>query len=42
VAESTGQPTFADAGWPAQDQIVVRLNRKRDAVPVLRDLMATG
>ena len=26
VAEGTGQPTFADAGWPAQDQIVVRID----------------
>src|SRR4051794_3057432 len=26
VAESTGKPSFADAGWPAQDQIVVCLD----------------
>ena len=26
VAESTSKPTFADAGWPAQDQIVVRVD----------------
>jgi len=26
VAERTGKPTFADAGWPAQDQIVVRID----------------
>jgi len=26
VAEGTGKPTFADAGWPAQDQIVVRVD----------------
>jgi hypothetical protein len=26
VAEGTGKPTFADAGWPAQDQMVVRID----------------
>jgi hypothetical protein len=26
VAEGTGKPTFADAGWSAQDQIVVRVD----------------
>jgi hypothetical protein len=26
VAEGTGKPTFADAGWPAQDQIVMRVD----------------
>src|SRR5258708_16746442 len=26
VAESTSKPTFPDAGWPAQDQIVVRVH----------------
>jgi hypothetical protein len=26
VAEGTGKPTFADAGRPAQDQIVVRID----------------
>lgn len=26
VAESASKPTFADAGWPAQDQIVVRVD----------------
>ena len=26
VAEGTGKPTFADAGRPAQDQIVVRVD----------------
>src|SRR5437868_12150607 len=26
VAEGTGKPAFADAGWPAQDQIVVRID----------------
>ena len=26
VAESASQPAFADAGWPAQDQIVVRID----------------
>ena len=31
VAECTGKPTFADPGWPAQDQIVMRI-----------DLLATG
>ena len=26
VTESTGKPTFADAAWPAQDEIVVRID----------------
>ena len=26
VAEGTGKPTLSDAGWPAQDQIVVRVD----------------
>lgn len=26
VTERTSKPTFADAGWPAQDQIVVRVD----------------
>src|SRR6266567_6316043 len=26
LAEGTGKPTFADAGWAAQDQIVVRVD----------------
>ena len=26
VTESTGKPTFADAGRPAQDQVVVRVD----------------
>ena len=26
VAEGTGKPTLSDAGWPAQDQIVMRLD----------------
>src|SRR5438477_8053365 len=26
LAERTGKPTFADAGWPAQDQIVMRVD----------------
>ena len=26
VAEGTGKPTFADAGWSAQDQIVMRVD----------------